>query len=82
MTPSQLKAKVSERGSLFFTIDAMQLFGDSMRNYGVRGAIIDTLTESQKPVWELYRKAPVKNGLQSSAYFDRSNFNRIYPKAV
>jgi hypothetical protein len=28
--------------------------------------------------WELYRKRPVKNGLQSSAYFDKNTFARIH----
>lgn len=29
-------------------------------------------------VWELYRKRPVKNNLQESAYFHTKTFERVY----
>jgi len=67
----------------------MKFFGDTMHNYGVRdGGIIpyhwdDTGNNySETPrmieVWELYRKHPVKHGLDSSAYFDKKTFKRVF----
>lgn len=72
MTPSELKHHV-ERGTdrFFFTPDTMRFFGDRMSNYGVRDA---------GEFWELYRKRPVKNGLKSSAYFDKVTFSRVFPQ--
>jgi len=53
----------------FFTRKTMQFFGDTMRNYGVK--------EHDK-VYELYRRKPVKHGLDSSAYFDKETFERVH----
>ena len=74
MTPSELKYNVSQTGSCFFHRDSMRFFGDTMRNYGVRAAVLDGVE-----VWELYRKRPVKCGLRSSAYFNRATFERVHP---
>ena len=65
-TASQLKAVVEAApdGSLYFTRDAMKSAGDTMRNYGVRhldGGIV-----------ELYRRRPVRHGLQTSYYWKAS----------
>jgi len=80
MTPSELKAHV-EQGteSHFFTRATMKFFGDNMKNYGVRSATIET---DSGPVecWELYRRRPVKHGLQSSAYFRKDDFSRVWSK--
>jgi hypothetical protein len=51
----------------------MKFFGDTMKNYGVRSTIIDNV-----PYWELYRKRPVKYGLQKSHYFRKDNFENIH----
>ncbi len=70
MTTSELKYQVGQgQDRLFFTRDTMKFFGDTMRNYGVRDA---------SDSWELYRKQPVKHGLQSSAYFDKETFRRVF----
>lgn len=71
MTASELKQKVEAAGHVtyFFTHKTMRFFGDTMKNYGVRDG---------GDCWELHRKRPVKHGLQSSAYFDKKTFKRIY----
>lgn len=93
MTPSELKYQVEQHGHgpYFFTRKTMQFFGDTMRNYGVRdGGKIpyhwddsgNNYSETPRfiEVWELYRKHPVKHGLQSSAYFDKKTFRRVHPQ--
>ena len=58
MTPSELKANIlaHDPDSHYFDRKTMQFFGDTMRNYGVRKTEIGGV-----PVWELYRKKPVKH---------------------
>ena len=75
MTPSELKYQIEQAGHdpHFFTRSTMRFFGDTMRNYGVRKAIING-----RDAWELYRKRPVKHGLRNSAYFDAVTFQRIF----
>lgn len=75
MNASELKAKILETNEqpYFFTRETMRFFGDTMRNFGVRKA-----TRGGVPVWELYRKKPVKRGLQGSFYFDQQTFRRVY----
>lgn len=70
MTAAELKYQV-ERGEdhFFFTRETMRFFGDTMRNYGVRDA---------GNLWELYRKHPVKQGLDSSAYFDKQTYSQVF----
>lgn len=89
MNASELKYKVDPTGSRFFSRESMKFFGDTMRNYGVCSATIQTnYDESDNwvengvmvEVWELYRKHPVKHGLKSSAYFSKKTFERVYPK--
>ena len=80
MTPSELKQLTSETAPYFFTRKTMKFFGDTMKNYGVCSAVINTPSEDNVEVWELYRKRPVKNGLQSSAYFRKDNFNKTFKK--
>lgn len=46
-----------------------------MKNYGVRAKVISTRRNPETKVWELYRKRPVKRGMQTSAYFDVSDFS-------
>ena len=82
MTPSQLKAHVEQTrsSSKFFCRENMRFAGDRMSNYGVRETAIDTWTEEDVPVYELYRRKPVKGGLQSSAYFRKDTFEQTFPK--
>lgn len=88
-TPSDLKFAVEQAGheSHFFTRKTMSFFGDTMRNYGVRKVWITTASEhlgngvtqsSEKLVYELYRKQPVKHGMSDSAYFDTETFKRVF----
>ncbi len=80
MNASELKYQVEARGSNFFSRDSMKFFGDTIRNYGVRSNTVSTYDLECVDVWELYRKHPVKMGLQTSAYFSKSTFERIHPK--
>lgn len=88
MTASELKYRVEVSGNEphFFTRSTMKFFGDTMRNYGVRSGEVTANYNADGEyveggvtvkVWELYRKNPVKHGLQNSAYFDQSTFRRV-----
>lgn len=90
MNASQLKSFIESAGheQYFFDRQSMRFFGDTMKNYGVRSATIRTHYDEngnyvgkdgvEVEVWELYRKRPVKHGLQSSAYFDKKTFARVH----
>jgi hypothetical protein len=80
MTKTELKEKVEATGSHFFERDSMKFFGDTMKNYGVRSAEIETYTQGKVEAWELYRIHPVKMGNQKSAYFRKDNFERVHNK--
>jgi hypothetical protein len=91
MTASELKYRVECAGHdpHFFTRSTMKFFGDTMRNYGVRATSLtsnyDAAGDYSKDgvkveCWELYRKHPVKHGLQNSAYFDQNTFKRVFPR--
>jgi len=69
MTPAELKRLTYGTNPYFFSRSTMKFFGDTMKNYGVR---------STGDNWELYRKRPVKHGLNSSAYFDKTTFKRVF----
>jgi hypothetical protein len=82
MTTTELKYNVeqNQNESFFFTRETMKFFGDTMRNYGVRKAVVDTHTTEGVEVYELYRRRPVKYNNQDSAYFDRVTFDRVFAK--
>ena len=80
MTPSELKQLTEQTSPYFFTRETMKFFGDTMKNYGVRSCQMDTATRKDVSTWELYRKRPVKHGLQNSAYFDKKTFGRVLPE--
>ena len=91
MTPSELKHHVEAAGHepYFFQRKTMAFFGDTMRNYGVRARLImsdydraGTYVEGGSPilVWELYRKRPVKHGLQSSAFFEQESYRQTFER--
>lgn len=75
MTPSRLKQEIQKAGteSYFFTRESMKFFGDTMKNYGCRSATVGGVE-----CWELWRKRPVKNGIQSSTYFCKKTLKRIF----
>lgn len=82
MTPSELKSKVAATGSNYFDRNSMKFFGDTMSNYGCRTALVKVLPNgnevTEREVWELYRKRPVKNGLQSSVYFEKETYKKVH----
>lgn len=80
MNKSELKANVEKTNPHFFTHKTMKFFGDTMRNYGVRSATINTYSETGVEVWELYRIHAVKHGLKTSTYFRKDNFERCHAK--
>lgn len=82
MTTSDLKYhhETQHPDSHFFTRSSMRFSGDRMSNYGCRQATVETHDGETVECWELWRKRPVKHGLQNSAYFSRETFERIHPK--
>lgn len=70
MTPTDLKYyhENSCPGSLFFSKGAMRMFGDTMKNYGVR---------SNGDYWELWRKKTVKSGLNDSVFFSKDSYKIV-----
>jgi len=64
--------------SKYFTRGAMKFFGDTMRNYGVRRVHGVCFSGFPVNVFELYRRKPVKNGLQRSAYFCPCTFKQLH----
>jgi hypothetical protein len=70
MTPSELKYQheLHNPESYFFKRKTMRFFGDTMKNYGIRRISANTV--------ELYRKKPVKHGLQSSAFFNTITYKK------
>lgn len=74
MTSSELRYEIESRDSksYFFNCRTMKFLGDSMKNYGCRTNTVEGVS-----VWELWRKSPVKHGVQSSAYFRKDNFKQI-----
>lgn len=85
ITASELKARVEGAGlePHFFTRPTMRFFGDTMRNYGVRGPLqFKPLLGEQCEVWELYRRQPVKHGLRTPAYFRTDTYARTFGEVV
>lgn len=82
-TASDLKYAVEQAGheQYFFTRSTMKFFGDTMKNYGVRKTWVKTYDSDKVEVYELYRRKPVKHGLNNSAYFHRETFNRVFEAA-
>lgn len=92
-TASDLRAFVESRGtdSHFFDRKTMRFFGDTMKNYGVCKTTIRVNYDAngeyvqggeEIEAWELYRKRPVKHGLQTSVYFRADNFSQTYPQSL
>ena len=68
MTPSELKSRyqATHPHGHFFDRRTMRFFGDTMANYGVRDAGTH---------WALYRKRPVKHGLDTTHFLDKVTFD-------
>lgn len=81
-TASDLKFHVEQAGESphFFSRDSMKFFGDTMRNYGVRGPFTIPTYSGNVSVYELFRRRPVKHGLHESAYFCAETFKRVFLK--
>lgn len=78
MTVAELKEKVEGLKSPFFSRNNMRFSGDTLGNYGVRPKPV-TLHCSAGDValvWELYRRRPVKHGLQAPAFFCADTFHQ------
>ena len=74
---------------LYFHRETMKAFGDTMRNYGVKMVEIELDnafnhdgSRARANVWELYRRRPVDEGLNSSAFFAMDDFRLIRPRRV
>jgi hypothetical protein len=82
MTPSELKYNVDATGSKFFSRENMKFAGDTMKNYGVRSKpqLIDVGNDQQVLCWVLYRRKPVKHGMQKDAYFNNRTFKQVHAK--
>ena len=79
MNASQLKYNVELTGSNFFSRSSMKFFGDTMKNYGVRGPVEVTNNLGEVvSVYVLYRRRPVKHGLKKDAYFNAQTFERVF----
>ena len=71
MTIYELKYNVENKAKkkCFFSRKTMSFFGDTLKNFGV----IDN-----GDAWKVYRRKPVKHGLQNSFYFDKITFKQVY----
>lgn len=76
MNASELKYQheAHNPGSYMFDRNTMKFFGDTMRNFYVPA---QTVTIKGRECYEMRRRRPVKNGLQSSFYFDVVAFERV-----
>lgn len=81
MTPSELKARhlAAFPDSRFFTAENMRFAGDTMANFRVAPDPVTFRRWNGDMVtaWELQRKRPVNEGLQSSHYFNVETFARV-----
>jgi hypothetical protein len=82
MTASELRYQIERAGTCkhYFTRQTMRFHGDTMRNYGVCSAKVDSWFEEGIDCWELYRKKPVKHGIWESAYFRKDSYKRVHRK--
>lgn len=77
MNASELKRNLGHTGTVFFNRENMKFFGDSMANFGVRKRLIENNRGVEVECWELWRKRPVKHGLQGSHYFAVNDFRAV-----
>jgi len=71
MTIYELKYNVENiaKNQYFFSRKTMSFFGDTLKNFGV----IDNDDN-----WLVYRRKPVKHGLQGSFNFDKIKYKQVY----
>lgn len=83
MTVHDLRYMVENWGTEthFFSRGNMKFAGDTMANYGVRSqpVLVETI-HGPTLAWELYRKRPVKYGLQKSAFFCVETLCQVFEK--
>lgn len=81
MTPGELKYQyqLHNPDGHFFDRKTMAFFGDTMRNFRVRAACIETM-DGSRDVWELYRAKPVKRDLAKPHYFCKSTYKIVYSR--
>jgi len=79
-TAVQLKSAYADKQpyGLFFDRKTMRHFGDTMKNFGVR-LVDEVIRGKSMPVYELYRKKPVKHGRTKSSFFDPQTFACCFP---
>lgn len=82
MTPQELRRHVEATGSVFFKPSTMRFFGDTMGNYGVREATVVDINNETVECWELYRRKPVKERHQTSAYFNKRTFKLVHLRST
>jgi hypothetical protein len=82
MTISELKARVEDTGSLFFTRSTMKFFGDTMRNFscGTKPIEIVDFYGAKRQVYAIWRKKATKIGTDRVYYFDAETFKRVSPQ--
>lgn len=78
MNATQTLQRIRAAHPIFFCRETMQFWGDTLRNFGVRTVLATTWTGGNKEVIEVYRRRPVKYGLQASHYFDPQTLRIIY----
>ena len=78
MTVAELKEKLEGLSSPFFSRNNMRHSGDTLGNYGIRSkpVSLQCLAGDVALVWELYRRRPVKHGLQAPAFFCTNTFQQ------
>lgn len=91
MNASELRFRIENAGTAphFFDRKTMRFFGDTMRNFGVCRASVRTSYNAKGEYdpengvivecWELYRRRPVKHGLQTSHYFSVDGYKPVSP---
>lgn len=79
MRPSELKKRYEEnnRPAMYFCRENMRGAGDTMSNYGVMASTVVDMYGKEREVWCLYRKFPVKYGVQTPTFFDKGSFRIV-----
>jgi len=71
MTIYELKWAVENiaKNQYFFSRKTMSFFGDTLKNFGVT---------DNNDTWLIYRRKPVKHGLDKHYNFDKITFKQVY----
>jgi hypothetical protein len=77
MTKSELKRKVEETGSFYFSRENMKFAGDTMANFKIiRPRLVQT-TRGERMAYELRRKNKTPRGYYWPEFFDTETFERL-----